>query len=199
MEAVKNFDPFRDVRLPTYAMWWIKAYIVRYLIANFRLVKIGTTQAQRKLFFNLKKEKARLEQQGFFPAPKLLAERLDVKESDVIEMEQRMSGSDLSVHTPVSEDSDNDLLSILPSEDTSAEELLFAKESQNLLKKHFFDFTKILNDKELAIFNGRLLSEEKMTLQELSDKFSISKERIRQIEERLIKKLKAFLEERITE
>ena len=197
MEAVKNFDPFRDVRLPSYAMWWIKAYIVRFLIANFRLVKIGTTQAQRKLFFNLKKEKAKLEKAGFFPTPKLLAEKLDVKENEIIEMEQRLSGSDLSVHTPISEDSDGDLLSILPSQNANAEELLAEKEDQELVKKHFSEFATSLNEKELAIFHGRLLSEEKMTLQELSDKFGISKERIRQIEERLMEKLKFFMQEKL--
>jgi RNA polymerase sigma-32 factor len=112
-------------------------------------------------------------------------------------MEQRLSGSDLSVHTPINDDSDGDLLSILPSQNSTAEELLAEKEGQELVKKHFDEFAKSLNEKELAIFHGRLLSEEKMTLQELSDKFGISKERIRQIEERLIDKLKTFMQSKM--
>lgn len=197
MEAVKNFDPFREVRLPSYASWWIKAYIVRYLIANFRMVKIGTTQAQRRLFFNLKKEKEKLEREGFFPAPKLLAEKLNVKESEVIEMEQRMLGSDVSINAPIGEDSDTDMLAILSDNHANAEDILSAKENQQALKDNFDSFSKTLNDKEKAIFKDRLLSEEKATLQELSDRFSISKERVRQIEERLVQKLKEFLLEKM--
>src|SRR5213594_1226587 len=97
LEAVKNFDPYRGIRFPSYAVWWIRAYIIRYLMNNFRMVKVGTTQAQRRLFFNLQKEKQRLEAEGFEITPKLIARRLDVKPSEVVEMEQRMSARDLSV------------------------------------------------------------------------------------------------------
>ena len=165
MEAVKHFDPLREVRLPSYAAWWIKAYIVRYLIANFRMVKIGTTQAQRKLFFNLKKEKEKLERQGFFPAPKLLAEKLQVRESDVIEMEQRMGSSDMSVDTPLHDNPDSDMLSVLPNHQESAEDLLADHETITNLRNNFDQFEKSLNDKEKIIFRKRLLSEEKAKLQ----------------------------------
>jgi RNA polymerase sigma-32 factor len=197
MEAVKNFDPFREVRFPSYATWWIKAYIVRYLIANFRMVKIGTTQAQRKLFFNLKKEKEKLERQGFFPAPKLLAEKLDVRESDIIEMEQRLSSGDMSVDAPLSDNPDSDMLSILPNQQMSAEDVLSEYQSQQNLKEHFAEFEKTLNAKEKVIFRERLLQEQKATLHELSEKLLVSKERIRQIEERLLEKLKDFLTDKI--
>ena len=197
MEAVKNFDPFREVRFPSYASWWVKAYIVRYLIANFRMVKIGTTQAQRKLFFNLRKEKEKLERQGFFAAPKLLAEKLDVRESDIIEMEQRLSGSDMSVDAPLSENPDSDMLSVLSNNQVSAEDLLSDKEEKRILTENFAEFETMLNDKERVIFRERLLSEEKATLQELSDKLFVSKERVRQIEERLLTKLKEFLSDKI--
>ena len=108
MEAVKNFDPYRGVRFPSYAVWWIRAYIIRYIMNNWRMVKLGTTQAQRKLFFNLQKEKDRLEREGFVAGPKLIAERLDVKETEVIEMEQRLGASDLSVDTPLGDGEDVD-------------------------------------------------------------------------------------------
>src|SRR4030095_7896574 len=101
LEAVKQFDPYRGVRFPSYAVWWIRAYIIRYIMNNWRMVKVGTTQAQRKLFFNLQKERDRLEREGFSPDPKLIAQRLDVKEKEVVEMEQRLSRRDLYVAAPV--------------------------------------------------------------------------------------------------
>jgi RNA polymerase sigma-32 factor len=100
MEAVKNFDPEHGIRFPSYAVWWVRAYIYRYLINNWRLVKIGTTQAQRKLFFNLRKETDRLEREGFKPQPLLLAHRMGVRESDVREMQERMGHSELSLDQP---------------------------------------------------------------------------------------------------
>ena len=197
MEAVKNFDPYRGVRFPSYAAWWIKAYIIRYVIANWRLVKIGTTQAQRKLFFNLKKEKERLERDGFYPGPKLLAEKLNVKESEVVEMEQRLGSSDVSVDAPIPENPDSTLLSLLPGSDLSAEELLSRKQMKEMLDSSLKEFASTLNPKELIIFNQRMLGEEKATLQDVSDQLSISRERVRQIENRIREKLKEFLLEKL--
>ncbi len=193
MEAVGNFDPYRGVRFPSYAVWWIRAYIIRYVMANWRMVKIGTTQAQRKLFFNLKKEKERLEREGFYPAPKLLAEKLNVKEHEIVEMEQRMGSSDLSVDAPIGEGGDTDMLSLMPSAQPNAEDLLSKKEMQNILVDSMNDFKSELNEKEKLIFDNRLLSEEKVTLQEIADKLSLSKERVRQIEEKLRKRLKDYM------
>jgi RNA polymerase sigma-32 factor len=197
MEAVKNFDPYRGVRFPSYAVWWIKAYMVRYLIANWRMVKIGTTQAQRKLFFNLKKEKDRLEREGFVAAPKLLAEKLNVKESEVIEMQQRLGSSDVSVDAPIQGggESDATLLGVIPSSETSADDLIDQRRSQALLKQGIEDFAATLKDKERIIFSERMLGEEKATLQEISEKVGVSRERVRQIENRLREKLKKFLED----
>ena len=197
MEAVKNFDPYRNVRFPSYAVWWIKAYIVRYVIANWRLVKIGTTQAQRKLFFNLKKEKEKLEREGFFPAPKLIAEKLNVKEQEVIEMEQRLAGSDMSVDAPLDGEGDANLLSVIPNSSSTAEELMAHKEMRALLDDAMTEFATTLNEKELMIFKERMLGEDKATLQDIAEKLSLSRERIRQLENRIQEKLKVYLTEKL--
>ncbi len=114
MEAVKNFDPYRGIRFPSYAVWWVRAYIYRFLINNWRLVKIGTTQAQRKLFFNLRKESERLEAEGFTAQPKLLAQRIGVKESEVREMQERMAQSEVSLDQPTGGSEDARLLDVIP-------------------------------------------------------------------------------------
>ncbi len=197
MEAVQNFDPYRGVRFPSYAVWWIRAYIIRYIIANWRLVKIGTTQAQRKLFFNLKKESERLEREGIYPSTKLLADRLNVREGDVIEMSQRLGGPDVSVDTPLQEESESNLLSLLPSGEESAEEAIAKRELHEALRGAIDQFKETLNPKESRIFQGRVLEEDRVTLQDLSDELSISKERVRQIENKLRDKLKAFVSTRL--
>jgi RNA polymerase sigma-32 factor len=197
MEAVQNFDPYRGVRFPSYAVWWIRAYIIRYIIANWRMVKIGTTQAQRKLFFNLKKESDRLEREGIYPSTKLLAERLNVKEGEVVEMSQRLGGSDMSLEAPLQDDNDSTLSSVIPSDSESAEDQLAKKQLRGTLASSIAEFESGLSDKEKQIFKGRVLAEEKLTLQELSDTLSLSKERVRQIENKLKEKLKAFVSKRL--
>jgi RNA polymerase sigma-32 factor len=197
MEAVRNFDPYRGVRFPSYAVWWIRAYIIRYIIANWRMVKIGTTQAQRKLFFNLKKESDRLEREGIYPTTKLLADRLHVRESDVVEMSQRLGGSDVSVDAPLQDDSDATLLSVLPTGGDSLEEATAKKQLHGALQKVVHEFEAGLSAKEMAIFSGRVLNEDKRTLQDLSDELSLSKERVRQIENKLRERLKAIVSQRL--
>jgi RNA polymerase sigma-32 factor len=193
MEAVKNFNPYKGARLPSYATWWIRAYIVRYLIANWRLVKLGTTQAQRKLFFNLHKEKEKLEREGFRPEPKLLAEKLNVKESEVVEMQQRLGAPDLSVDAPLAGDSDYTMHSVLSADGHSMEDAMAVEQLRDLIAKAIADFESTLREKDRIIFKKRLLSEEKATLQELSDELGISRERVRQIEVRLIERFKEFV------
>ena len=197
MEAVRNFDPYRGVRFPSYAVWWIRAYIIRYIIANWRMVKIGTTQAQRKLFFNLKKESDRLEREGIYPSTKLLAERLNVKEGEVVEMSQRLGGADMSFDAPLQEDNDSNLLSVIPSDNESAEDQLAKKQLRDTLASSVSDFESSLSQKEQEIFRGRIMAEDKLTLQDLSDSLSISKERVRQIENKLREKLKNFVSKRL--
>jgi RNA polymerase sigma-32 factor len=193
MEAVKNFDPYRGVRFPSYAVWWIRAYMIRYIMNDWRMVKIGTTQAQRKLFFNLQKEKEKLEAEGLTPRPKLLAQRLNVKEDEVVEMEQRLASRDLSVDMPMGDDEEATLLHFLPDQKESPEEQIAETQYQQLLREKMEQFAGALKDKELVIFRERLLNEEPLTLREIGEKYDISRERVRQIEERVKRKLKTFL------
>jgi RNA polymerase sigma-32 factor len=193
MEAVKNYDPYRGVRFPSYAVWWIRAYMIRYIMNDWRMVKIGTTQAQRKLFFNLQKEKERIEAEGVTPGPKLLAQRLNVKEAEVVEMEQRLGSRDLSVDMPIGGDDEATLLHFLPDDKQSPEEQVAETQYQQLLREKMELFAQGLKDKELVIYRERLLNEEPVTLREIGEKYGISRERVRQIEERVKRKLKSFL------
>ncbi len=191
MEGLKKYDPYRGVRFPSYAVWWIRAYIIRYIMNNWRMVKIGTTQAQRRLFFNLQKEK--LDAEGYTPGPKLLAQRLEVKEGEIVEMEQRLSHRDLSTDVPIGEDQDLTLLNFLADDKETPEDQLAEVEYRQLLKAKIAVFARGLKDKELFIFQKRLLTENPLTLREIGEEFRISRERVRQIEERLKKKLKTYL------
>jgi RNA polymerase sigma-32 factor len=193
MEGVKNFDPYRGIRFPSYAVWWVRAYIYRYLINNWRLVKIGTTQAQRKLFFNLRKEMERLEAEGFTPQPRLIAERMGVKESEVVEMQERMGQSEISLDQPTGPDEDTRLLDVIADASGSPEEAAAGSEWRSFAKEKVQQFENTLSGKELQIFRSRLLAEEPQTLQEIGERLGISRERVRQIEGRLKKRLKDFL------
>ncbi|MBZ0271808.1 RNA polymerase factor sigma-32 [bacterium] len=197
MQAVSKFDPFRGVKLSSYAAWWIRAYILRYILNNWRMVKIGTTQAQRKLFFNLQKEKERLEAQGFTPTPKLLAARLDVREKDIIEMDQRLSRPDLSMDMPLSaEEGGTTIGDLQPSPRALPDEALVAAEAEDIYRAALNDFEQTLDGKELEIFQERMLGDPPATLQELGDRYGITRERVRQIEARIMKRLRAFFDER---
>ncbi len=195
MEAVKNFDPYRGVRFPSYAVWWIRAYMIRYIMNDWRMVKIGTTQAQRKLFFNLQKEKDRIEAEGLMPGPKLLAQRLNVKEDEVVEMEQRLASRDLSVDVPIGDEDEATMLNFLPDNKQTPEEQFAETQYRELLRDKMDEFAKTLKDKELVIYRERLLNEEPVTLREIGEKYGISRERVRQIEERVKKKLKSYLKD----
>jgi RNA polymerase sigma-32 factor len=193
MEAVKHFNPEVGIRFPSYAVWWVRAYIYRYLINNWRLVKIGTTQAQRKLFFNLRKESERLEAEGFSAQPKLLAQRMGVKESEVREMQERMSQSEVSLDQPASAEDDTTLIDALPDSSYNPEEVTARAEWRDFAHEKVEEFAGTLEGKELEIFRTRLLSEDPPTLQEVGGRFGISRERVRQIESRLKRRFKAFL------
>lgn len=193
MQAVKKFDPYKNVKFSYYASFWIKAYILKFIMDNWRLVKIGTTQGQRKLFFKLKKEKQNLIDQGFDPKPKLLSEKLGVSEREVIDMDQRLDGWDISLDTPIKEDSDTDRVNFVSSDAESAEDQLAKKEIETLLHNKIDDFKKTMSSRELEIFELRVFSDSPATLQEIGDKYHISRERVRQIEKNIIKKIKEYL------
>lgn len=195
MEAVKNFDPYRGVRFPSYAVWWIRAYMIRYVMNDWRMVKIGTTQAQRKLFFNLQKEKEKIEAEGLTPGPRLLAQRLNVKEDEVVEMEQRLSSRDISVDVPIGDDEDTTMLNFLQDAKQTPEEEIAETQYRDLLREKMAEFSKTLKDKELVIYRERLLNEDPLTLREIGEKYGISRERVRQIEERVKRKLKNYLKD----
>ena len=191
MQAIKKFDVTRNVRFYAYAAWWVRAFIIRYLLNSHRLVKIGTTQEQRKLFYNLKKEKAKLERLGFVPDAKLIADRLQVRERDVVEMDQRLGGWELSLDQPInSEEGERTFLDLLPAPTPGIDETLAEDQLRILFRKKLGEFAKTLNEREEDILRNRLLSETPLTLDELGKKYSITKERSRQLEAKIIKKLR---------
>jgi RNA polymerase sigma-32 factor len=197
MQAIKKFDPSKNVRFYAYAAWWSRAYILRYLLHTFRLVKVGTTQDQRKLFYNLKKEKAKLERDGFAPDTKLLADRLNVRERDVIEMDQRLGNWELSLDQPIGEDQDSTLLDILPSHQEPADEQLADHQLKALFRTKLAEFTTTLEERDEDILRNRILSDHPLTLDDLGDKYGITKERTRQLEARIIKRLRDYLKKDI--
>ena len=194
MKAVSNYDPYKGTRLSYYASWWIRSYVLKFLLDNFRLVKIGTTQAQRKLFYNLMREKERLESRGLPHPPKLLASKLDVKESEVVEMESRLSeeGRELSTDQETGEGGFT-LKEVLQSPQLPVDEEIAQKQLEEVLRDKVDSFLKKLNEKERAIFQDRLMSEEPKTLQEIATVFGFSRERARQIESTVLKKLREEL------
>jgi len=194
MQAVKRFDPYRGVKLSSYSSFWIKAYILKFIIDNWSLVKIGTTQAQRKLFFNLNKEKEKFALLGYDADNEQIAKSLDVKPELVTEMEQRMSGSDFSLDTPIGNDSEDRHIDFLESDKSDVDDRLADAELHLMFKSRLSDFRKLIKDKEAYIFDNRLLAESPKTLSSIGKHYNISRERIRQIESRLINKLRDYLQ-----
>ena len=198
IQAVSKFDPYRGVKLSSYAAFWIRAYILKFILNNWRLVKIGTTQAQRKLFFNLRKEREKLEQLGFHPSTALLAEKLDVSEKDVIEMERRLAAPEASLDAPLGSGNDDEgsrtRLDYLPSDEDRPDRAVAQSEFAELLRGKLEAFARTLEGREQTIFRERWLTEEPLTLQELGDRYNVSRERARQLEKRMLDRLKKYLE-----
>jgi RNA polymerase sigma-32 factor len=197
MQAVKKFDPYKNVKFSYYASFWIKAYILKFIMDNWRLVKIGTTQGQRKLFFKLKKEKQRLIEQGFDPKPKLLSQRLGVSEREIVDMDQRLDGWDVSLDSPVKDGSDTGRIEFVSEGTASAEDRVAKKEIEALLHNKVAEFRDQMTERELEIFDQRIFSDAPVTLQEIGDRYGISRERVRQIEKNVIKKMRDFFKNEI--
>ena len=199
MQAVKRYDPYRGVKLSSYAAWWIRAYMLRYILNNWRMVKIGTTQAQRKLFFNLNKEKEKLRSMGIEPSHAEIAKRLKVDEKDVVEMDKRLARGDASLDVPVG-DSDGrqtTRLDLLPGSERTPDSVAAGNELDELVRENLDEFGKTLSGKDVAIFEKRITADEPLTLQQLGNEFGVSRERVRQLEARLHGKLRTFLRERL--
>ena len=200
VQAVQRFDPYQGTKLSSYAAYWIRAYILKYLIDNIRLVRLGKSRAQRKLFFRLSKEKRELERLGFEPKPRLLAERLDVTEADVVEMEQRLSSSDLSLDAPVADEEGSARFGdFLAAEGASAEDDVADADLRRVFLAQVREFSRELDPRERQILEQRILAEEPRTLQEIGDELGVTRERIRQVEKRLVEKLRAYLKENVVD
>jgi RNA polymerase sigma-32 factor len=196
IHAVQKYDPYRGVKLSSYASWWIRAYILKFILANWRLVKVGTTQAQRKLFFNLRKEREKLEKQGFEVEAKHLAAALDVTEQEVIEMERRLNASETSLDAPMRSDEQGDRTQgdFVRAAPASRPDLqVEAGEFGAILRDKLHAFGATLRDRDLEIFRDRLLNDEPATLVQIAERFGVTRERVRQIEERLKKRLRQYL------
>jgi RNA polymerase sigma-32 factor len=196
VHAVERFDPERGVTLSAYAAWWIRAYLLRFIMENWKLVKLGTTNTQRKLFFRLRAEQRRLLIAGLEPTPRLLAESLNVPEQDVVEMNQRLRQDDLQLDAPARPDGEAPSSPIpeLPSGAPAADELLAERELKERLKSELAGFTQQLKDpRGRFILEQRLLSETPLSLEDIGQRFGVSRERVRQVEAKLLQRLRDFL------
>lgn len=201
MEAVQRYDPYQGVKLSSYAVYWIRAYILKYILDNMRSVRLGTTRASRKLFFRLNKEKRELERQGYEVEPKLLAERLEVSEDDVIDMEARLARPDLSFDAPLrSDDGDGTTFGDrMEAPGISSEATVGARELRDVFLDQIASFAETLNDRDRQILDQRILAEEPRTLADLGAEFGVTRERVRQLEAKLVKRLRTYMEENLVD
>jgi RNA polymerase sigma-32 factor len=203
MQAVKRFDPERGFRLATYAMWWIRAAIQEYILHSWSLVKMGTTAAQKKLFFNLRKIKGQMQaiEEGDMPPETVteIARRLSVTEDDVVSMNRRLSAPDHSLNAPLRDDSDGEWQDWLVDDSESQEHMLAEKEELNNRRQLLADAMKSLNERERHILTERRLKDGPTTLEQLSQVYGISRERVRQIEVRAFEKLQKAMKNAVIE
>ncbi len=194
MQAVKKYDPYRGVRFSSYAAWWIRAYIIRYIMNNTRMVKIGTTQAQRTLYFQLGKERERLRRMGIEPDSKAIAKSLNVKESEVDEMTMRLNKGDLSLEAQRGHDGDFSLYDTIPALEPDTESRVADAETRSIYLEKLAEFVGTLAERDRKIFTMRWMKDDALTLQDVGEKLGITRERVRQLEARIIKNLREYLE-----
>lgn len=200
MEAVQRFDPYKGVKLSTYAVYWIRAYILKYILDNMRSVRLGTTRAQRKLFYRLNKERSELERQGYEVTPKLIAERLDVTEQDVVDMEQRLSRPDLSMDAPVHDEGGSATYGdFMSGGEAGAEEHVGENELREVFLEQIAAFKEQLEPRDLQILEERVLAEEPRTLADMGEEFGVTRERVRQLEARLIDRLREHMKSKLVD
>ena len=195
LEAVKRFDPFKGARLPTYATWWIKAYIIKFIIDNFRIVRVGTTNERRKLLFNLRKEKEKLRLQGIEPTHERIAERLNVSVEDVREIEQNIESSDVSLESPVAGSESIQYRDTLAAAEQLIDEKLARGELRQLFNDKIGELENQLSQREQFILRERLLAMEPKTLQDIAERFGVTREAIRLNEKSLIRKIKSYMQD----
>ncbi len=195
VQALSRYDPYRGIRFSSYAQYWIRAMILRFLMDNYRLVRLGSTRAARQLFFQLRKERERLIKEGLQPKTRLIAERLSVSEAEVIAVDRHMRAPALSIDAPLGEGEGRTLMDVMPDEATAGPESDVMRGQLNEVVKQKLDaFAETLSDeRELAIWHERLVAHEPLSLSALGQRFGVSKERIRQLEVRLRKHLKVYL------
>jgi len=200
LHAVDRFDPELGVRLPTYAAWWIRAYMIKFLLDNVRQVRVGTTNARRRLLRNLRREKAELEAQGFEVGPKLLAERFGVSEADVVDVQMALDSHDVHLDAPL-DDGDGDgptRADTLPDATrASVEEEVARRELQEQTERALARFRADLGERDRVLLDQRILSDEPLTLQQVGDRFGTTREAVRQAEVRLMKRLKEHLRDEL--
>ena len=200
LQAVQRFDPEQGVKLSSYAAYWIRAYILKYLIDNIRMVRLGSSRAERKLFFRLNREKRELERQGFEPEPRLLAERLDVTEQDVEHMQRRLAEGELSFDAPLtSGEPDRTFGDLVSDGGPSAEDQVGNEELRSVFLAKVHEFAAGLDERERRIIDARILAEEPKTLQELGEEFGVTRERVRQLEARLVNRLREYLKANVVD
>ena len=201
MEAVQRYDPYQGVKLSSYAVYWIRAYILKYILDNMRSVRLGTTRASRKLFFRLNKEKARLEREGFEVEPKMIAERLDVSEDDVLEMEARLSRPDTYLDAPLKrEDGEGATVGEgFATAGADAESQVGDEELRSTFLQNVENFSEQLDERDQRILRERLLATEPCTLAEMGKDFGVSRERVRQLEARLLNRLRTYMKEHMVD